>query len=181
MDLQSLADARFTMLVLRVVHISAGVFWVGSIAFLTLILEPHLRRQGPGALRRTMGPLLPVMGPALLAASLATIASGAAMVLVLGWGQPSLFTDTGWGRTVLFGAGMGLAAFAVGDGLVRIQRRRFETLGALLADRVLQGEGPARGEIQQIERIERVLWRLGRTNFALLVLAVVAMAAARYV
>lgn len=169
------------LIFLRIVHIGSGVFWAGSIAFLTLILEPHYRRQGPQALRRLMTPLMPVMGPALLGASITTLASGGATLLILGWGDLSIYVTTSWGRAILFGAGAAVAAFIVGDGLVRIQRQRLASLGAMLAERTLEGERPGEAERQQVAKTEARLWFLGRTNFVLVVAAVVAMAVARYI
>jgi putative copper export protein len=168
------------MAILRVLHIGLGIFWVGSIAFLTLLLEPHLRSQGPGALRRTMGPMLPVMGPALLGASLVTVLSGAAMILILGRDDYSIFFSTAWGRTILFGGAMGVLALIVGDGLVRLQRWRLDALGARLAEQVLQGEQPGPEATERVARIESRLWLIGKINFGLLVLAITAMATARY-
>ena len=168
------------MAVLRVLHFGAGVFWVGSIAFLTLILEPHLRSQGPGALRRTMGPMLPVMGPALLAASLVTVLSGAAMILILGRHDYNVFLTTPWGMTILFGGAMGVLALVVGDGLVRLQRWRLDALGAELAEQVLQGERPPPDAAERVARIESRLWLIGKINLGLLALAVLAMATAQY-
>ena len=168
------------MAVLRVLHFGAGVFWVGSIAFMTLLLEPHLRSQGPGALRRTMGPMLPVMGPALLGASVVTVLSGAAMILILGRGDYGVFLTTAWGQTILFGGAMGVLALVVGDGLVRLQRWRLDALGAQLAEQVLQGEQPATDAAERVARIESRLWLIGKINFGLLVLAVLAMATAQY-
>ncbi|MDP7618800.1 MAG: hypothetical protein QF652_00920 [Dehalococcoidia bacterium] len=171
---------RGSMAILRVLHIGLGIFWVGSIAFLTLLLEPHLRSQGPGALRRTMGPMLPVMGPALLGASLVTVLSGAAMILILGRDDYSIFFSTAWGRTILFGGAMGVLALIVGDGLVRLQRWRLDALGARLAEQVLQGEQPGPEATERVARIESRLWLIGKINFGLLVLAITAMATARY-
>ena len=168
------------MAVLRVLHIGLGIFWVGSIAFLTLLLEPHLRSQGPGALRRTMGPMLPVMGPALLGASLVTVLSGATMILILGRDDYGIFFSTAWGRTILFGGAMGVLALIVGDGLVRLQRWRLDALGARLAEQVLQGEQPGPEATERVARIESRLWLIGKINFGLLVLTVTAMATARY-
>lgn len=169
------------LIALRLLHIGAGVFWTGSIAFLTLVLEPRYRAQGTQSLRRAMRPLMPVMGPALLAASLATIASGAVMALWLHGLDSRFYLGTGWGWTLLVGAAASVAALLVGDGLVRLERRRLEALGAALAQRTLEGDPPGRDEARRIERIEARLWLLGRINFALVTIAVAAMAVARYV
>ncbi len=42
------------MVVLRILHIVFGVFWVGSAFFLVLILEPRLRALGPEIQRPAM-------------------------------------------------------------------------------------------------------------------------------
>ena len=70
---------------IKVIHVISGVFWVGSIAFLTLVLEPHYRKQGRNILRNQMTSILPVMGPFLLIATLLSIISGAVMISILGY------------------------------------------------------------------------------------------------
>lgn len=165
---------------LRLLHIGAGIYWAGSIAFLTLVLEPRYRAQGTQNLRRVMRPLMPVMGPSLLAASLTTILAGAALILWTHGSDLDFYIETDWGRTILLGAVAAIAALIVGDGLVRIERRRLDNLGAALAQRTLEGDPPGPDDQARIERLEARLWLLGRMNFVLVVIAVAAMATARY-
>ena len=42
---------QFILIILRLVHIVAGAFWVGSALMLALIILPGMRKAGPGAER----------------------------------------------------------------------------------------------------------------------------------
>ena len=92
------------MIVLRLIHIVFGAFWVGSAVFLALILEPRLRALGPTYQGPVMGAIAPVMGPAIGTAAVLTILAGIWMSVKLYSGRWDLWFSTGWGYAILFGA-----------------------------------------------------------------------------
>jgi len=96
---------------MKVIHIIAGVFWVGTIAFLTLVLEPHYRKQGRNILRNQMTSILPVMGPFLLVATILSVISGAAMIYILGYSWVTTLN----GQIIIIGAIAAIVAFFVGE------------------------------------------------------------------
>ena len=95
------------MIILRLIHIVFGAFWVGSAVFLALILEPRLRALGPAH----QGP---VMGPAIGTAAVLTILAGIWMSVKLYSGRYDLWFSTGLGYAILFGAIAAVIAFGFG-------------------------------------------------------------------
>ena len=71
--------------VLRLLHIVFGVFWVGSAVFLAAVLEPRLRALGPAIQRPVMRDLGNVMGPIIGISGFITISAGIALALRLRW------------------------------------------------------------------------------------------------
>ena len=102
------------MIVLRLIHIVFGAFWVGSAVFLALILEPRLRALGPTYQGPVMGAIAPVMGPAIGTAAVLTILAGIWMSVKLYSGRWDLWSSTGWGYAILFGAIAAVIAFGFG-------------------------------------------------------------------
>ena len=164
------------MPLMKLTHLVSGVFWVGTIAFLTLVLEPHYRKQGRNVLRNQMTSILPVMGPFLFGATLLTISSGTVMIFLLGksWlASPN-------GQVIIFGGSAAILAFLVGDIWVRIERNKLRDYGKQLAILTLEGTPPGPEESDRVKRLEDRLWFLGRLNFAILLVALSSMSIARY-
>ena len=162
------------MVIFRVLHIIFGVFWTGTAMFMAIILEPRLRALGPTVQRPVMGALAPIMTPVMLASGTITIAAGVYLSLRLRWGHLDQFLDTGWGWAILIGLIASIGAFASGFGIAH-HGQRMVRLGA-----AIQGRPPTPEEAQQLQRTAAMLTRLGRTTAILTVVAVVTMAAARY-
>jgi hypothetical protein len=116
------------------------------------------------------------MGPFLLLTSFLTFFSGMVMISIFGFS----YLTTSMGQIILFGAGVAVLAFIVGDVAVRIQRHKLERLGKYLADKTLEGDLPGEDDKIRLEKLDSNLWFLGRTNFILLIIALGAMASARY-
>lgn len=155
--------------VLRIVHILGGAFWVGAATVFALFIEPTAKELGaPGG--AFMGHLaqrrkLPLV---IAISSILTIAAGALLYwrdsagLKAAW----ITSDMGLGLTV--GALAAIGSFLVG---FTVLRPAIDRMGALLAGGGAQAE---------IARLATRLERAGKLNLALLFVAVVAMASARY-
>jgi hypothetical protein len=162
-------------IVLRVIHIGAGIFWVGSATFLLVFVEPTMNALGPraGAFMAHLNTARKM--PQVIAVSaLLTIAAG----LALYWRDTSGFdpdlisTPFGIGLTV--GAITAIAAFVIGLTMVR---PRVERLGALGA---AAGSGTATpDQLEELGTLQRSLRSISILNEVLLVVAVVAMVSAR--
>lgn len=164
------------MVVLRLLHIVFGVFWAGSTFFLTLVLEPRLHKLGPAIQRPVMGGLMPVLTPFMLVSSLVTIGAGIGLTLSLRGGSLSTFLSTGWGWAILIGFVAATANFAIGFGVITPTGLRMKELAHRFA-----GRTPKPEETSQLDALSQRITFLSRVNFVLVLIAVGAMAAARYV
>jgi uncharacterized membrane protein len=168
------------LLVLRLLHIVLGVFWVGSVTMLTLFLLPSLGAAGPagGAVMQQLTQVrrLPVW---MMAAAILTVLSG----LGLYWHDSAGFSSSTWlasgsGRT--FGLGGVLAIVAVVIGMA-VNNPAGKKLGAMMAQVQAAGRPPSPEEAATIQRLQARLAKAAVTVTVLLLLATAAMALARYV
>ena len=164
------------MVGLRIIHIVAGVFWVGGFLFLTFILIPRLRALGPAVMGPVMGSVMKLAVPAFLTSAGLIIGTGVWMALKLRWGQLDTFFDVAWGWTIL--VGFVLTVLAVFMGLLVA---RPAMLGAAAIGASLQGSPPTPEQGAQLGALQKRMSRASHTTAALLVGAVISMAVARYV
>jgi uncharacterized membrane protein len=163
---------------LRLIHIVAGVFWVGATLFLAAFLLPSLRGVGPAA-----GPVmeqvvqvrrLPVW---MMSATILAILSGLAL-----YGQDSAGFHSAWmhsGPGRVFGLGGLLGILAAGVGMA-VNAPTGKRLGALAAEIKLHGGPPSPANLNEMQLLQAKLSRASNLVAILLVLATAAMAIARY-
>jgi uncharacterized membrane protein len=165
-------------IILRVVHILAGVFWVGSSFFFFFFIEPSVKELGATgekfvshlAERKKM----PIV---ITAASAVTVLAG----VLLYWRASSGF-DLDW---IISGPGLGftlggvaaILAFAFGLFLIKPAVQRMGAIGQEVAT---AGGPPTDAQATEIQRLGARLLLIGRIDVVLLTLAVVAMATARF-
>jgi uncharacterized membrane protein len=163
-------------IVLRIVHIGAAIVWVGSSVFLHFFVEPTMRALGPpgGAFMKHMAEKRKV--PVVVSlASVLTVATG----LVLYWRVSDGF-NTDWigsdiGLAFTVGGISAILALVLGVGFVRPKVLRMGVLGAEM------GSGqPSQGQIQEMGAVQRSVHTLSLLTLGLLGIAVISMAAARY-
>lgn len=165
------------VIVLRLVHILSGVFWVGSALLMTFFVFPAMAAAGPaagpvaaGLQRRGLMTALPVTAGL-------TLASGLWLFQIAGSGNPGAFMRSAPGVT--FGAAgvAAILAFAIGMLVSRPAMMTSARLGQSLAT------APA-DQHETLQQRIRALQRRGalgnRIVAALLLLAVAGMAVARY-
>jgi len=166
------------LMVLRLIHIVIGVFWVGAVALIAFMLFPAIRESGPAGgavMQRLMARGLNLW---LMAAAILTVLSG----LTLYWHDSAGFSSTAWlasgpGRT--FGLGAVLALLGVGVGM-GVNSRAARQLGALMASIQAAGRPPTAEETATVQRLQDRLGKGGVVAAVLLLLAAAAMAVARY-
>lgn len=168
------------LLLLRVVHILGGMFWVGSSLFTVLFLTPVLMRAGQstastvmaGLQARRLFTVLPTIG-------VLTIASGARLMWLTSGGFSRTYFTLPMGRMLAWGALFGVAAFLVAMLVIRPAAARALRLAAMLA------ESSADASDQQaisarLTRARVLTVRASATAMVLVVLSAMGMAAARY-
>jgi uncharacterized membrane protein len=166
------------LFLLRVLHVVVGTFWVGTIVFLAVFLMPTLKAVGPAG-TQVMGHLAQVrrLPPILLTSAWVTLLSGAGLAWHNAAGQGFRWFSVGPGR--VFGLGAVLAVLATFIGMT-INTPTARRIGAILG-RLQTGGSPSPEELAEIRRLQTRLARATNTVAVLLVLALIAMAVARYV
>jgi uncharacterized membrane protein len=168
------------MIVFRIIHILAGVVWVGGLFLLVAYIQPSSKSLGPAA-----GPFvqelmarrkLPIF---LLSAGAVTIGAGV-FLYWRDWQAVGSFGDwvaTDYGAVLTIGALAAVAGFLVGALGVKPTMDRMLPLAAQLAS----GEAPPPPErVAEVQALQLRARKLAITVLALLVLATLAMATARY-
>lgn len=169
-----------TMVVLRLIHIIAGVLWVGGAIFVFRFVEPTAKELGPRA-EPFMTGLVETrkMGLYFMIVSGLTVLAGTILFWIDSNGDP-LAWITRDGTGLSFGIG-GLAAwiaFIIGVVAVKPAVERLGALGAAMRD--AQGP-PSADEVARFEATQARVKTLGQIDLVLLGIAVVTMAIARYV
>ncbi|MEO8450798.1 MAG: hypothetical protein ABI647_13450 [Gemmatimonadota bacterium] len=163
---------------LRLIHIVVGVFWVGSVLFLTLYLIPTVQALGPAA-----GPFMDHLTRVrklpfgLVLATLLTLASGILLVWLDSAHFQAAWFRSGPGMTFTTGGTLALVSGFLGFLVSSPTARR---LGTLAAATRAAGQ-PTPEQVQEIQRLQARLGKVGILNAVLLLLATAAMATARYV
>jgi hypothetical protein len=167
------------LLLLRLVHIGAGVFWVGAFLLLARWILPATHEVGPSA-----GPLMSTLMQkmrlpvALTGAAVLTVLSGFAL-----YGRNIAATDGAFARThsgMVFGLG-GLAALVALVMGVIINRPVGVRLGVIAGEIAASGGVPTPELRAEMERLQARIAGSSRVISILLMVAVTAMAIGRYV
>lgn len=165
------------ILVLRLIHIAAGVFWVGSVFTFFLFVQPAAMAIGPDATKFTYRLLHHQrFGDVILAAAATTVLAGLLLLTITSNGlDPDILFDVSrLGYTI--GGTVAILTFVLGAVYVLPRTKTVErTLGALLAD----GRPPTADEQQLLARITRESRRAGWVVLIGLAIAVFSMATAR--
>ena len=166
------------MVVLRILHIVAGVFWVGAVLFLIVFVAPTAREVGPAA-----GPFLAhLVGrrratDAILTAAAITIVAGALMYWRVSGGLDGDWLASETGIALTIGALSGITAFVIGLTVVRPTGNATLALGRAIAE---GGGAPTPEQAAQMQRLQARAKATGRVLVPLLLIALVGMASARY-
>ena len=116
------------LIIARLIHVSAGVFWAGTMFFSARFLIPALDDAGPEGGKVVNGLVKHGFMTAIPIAAILGILSG----IYLLWRASSGFNDTymssGPGRTYSIGGTAALIAFAIGGTIVRSSMTKSLTL-----------------------------------------------------
>jgi uncharacterized membrane protein len=165
------------MVVLRIVHILAGIFWVGSALVIFLFLQPAAREVGPAA-----GPLMTSLAQkkrlpdVTLGAAGLTILAGLLMYWRVSGGFDQDWIGTAFGVAITIGALCAIAAVVLGASIVRPSMVK----AGAIAQAAGAAGGPTPEQAAEIQALQQRVRATGNVIIPLLVLAVVAMSSARY-
>lgn len=166
------------MVVLRILHILAGVFWVGAAFTTILFLQPTAREVGPAA-----GPFMAHLAGKkrlvdwVLRAAGLTILVGLLMYWRVTGGLEWDRITSAYGISLTIGALCAIAAFALGLSVVRPTIMATLAIGREVA---ASGGAPTPEQGAQLQALQQRGKAVGQVIVPLLVVAVAGMAAARY-
>jgi uncharacterized membrane protein len=173
--------AEVDMIVFRILHITAGVMWAGSLFLFLVFVRPSAAAIAPAG--------APFMAELLGRRRLVHWLLGFASVTILagaylywkGWdaaGGLGEWLDSEFGLTLTIGAIAAIVAFLVGLIGTRPTVARMLAIGK---DVAASGGPPTPEQASELAAIQQKLGVYGKTSLSLLVVAVLAMAIARYV
>lgn len=167
------------VLILRVVHILFGVFWVGAVFTVALFVQPAIAAAGPeggkvmaALVKRRFLDLVPV-------AAVAAILSGLWLYARDSSGFRAEWMGSAMGMTIGTGAALALVAFAIGMLVMRASTLKAMALAQAAAQ--LTDAAAREAAMRPVQALRRRAALAARLVAALLALTVIAMAAARYV
>jgi hypothetical protein len=166
------------MVVLRIVHIIAGAFWVGSALVVFFFLQPAAREVGPAASPLLMNLMQKRRLPdiTLWAAGL-TILAGLLMYWRVSGGLDTDWITSAQGITITLGAISAIVAVALGGSVVRPSMAE---IGAIGREAAASGGPPTPEKAARIQALQGRVTAAGKAIIPLLLFAVAAMASARY-
>jgi uncharacterized membrane protein len=174
--------AQWFSIVFRIVHIGAGIAWVGSVYFLVAFVQPSSAAIGPAA-APFMNELLGArrLVDRILVLASVTILAGVILYLrdvnaVGGFGD---WIGSSQGLVFTIGGLAAIGAVLIGAFGIRPAVERLLALGRQIAEGSRGGPPPPdlAGQVPGVQAQVKILARL---SLALLVVAVLAMSTARY-
>jgi putative copper export protein len=157
------------LIVLRLLHVAVGAFWVGSVLFVAIFLGPSVRAAGPAGgevMRRLMERRF---SPVIVIAAAVTVLSGLRLYWRMSSGLDPVWIGTPMGLCYTVGAISALIAFGIGLTVTLPAARR---LGILM--QTMQGPSP------ELAALSKRMAFGARWAAMLLAIALVLMAVARY-
>jgi len=166
------------MVILRLIHILGGVFWVGTVFFLAWFLLPANKTTGQAGLVVMQDVMMRrKLSVYLMAAMGLTILSGLLM-----YGRTIMITNGEWAHTTMakvlgFGALCGIVGGGLGGSVSKATGLRMAAIGKAIQD---SGQPPTESQKAEIAALQAKNEKVMRYVAILLILAVAAMASARY-
>lgn len=164
------------ILILRVVHIVAGVFWAGGFFMLTLIIEPTTRKMGPDGGKFMSAMAAGKFPIVMMVSGLLTILAGLRLYGLL-------YATNGWApktpaaMALNVGATTAILAIIIG---ITVSRPAADRMGKLAAEVQTAGGKPTDQQAAEIAKVRGKLIGSARLNAVLVAITVLLMAVARY-
>ncbi|MCE7858891.1 MAG: hypothetical protein DYG86_03780 [Chloroflexi bacterium CFX2] len=166
----------YVILILRILHIAGGILWVGTATFYLFLLVPAARASEISG-QKLMQNLGPRMGPFMGIVTSLTVLSGGLLYARFFSDGISFIWKTGAGLAFTVGAIAALASYVIGSTVFGKTQEKISTLGAAMDS---AGGPPKPEQAAEMNRLQTFLMKAYRFDFVLLVVAMVAMAVARY-
>lgn len=168
----------FLLIVLRLVHVVAGILWGGAAVYYLFFVKPSVKAIGP------VGPQfmqnlverrkLPIF---MMSTSLLTVLAGGILFWFSSGGFTPAWMASGPGIGFTIGSSAAVVAFFAGGLGVGSTSAEMGALGGQIA---ASGNGPTPEQAAKMQTLEKRLNLAERIDFIMLVIAMLTMATARY-
>jgi uncharacterized membrane protein len=166
------------LILLRIIHIVAGVCWVGGAIMYTLFLEPAAKATAPGSGQFVQHLIsrrhLPVY---MSICSLLTVVAGGLLYWHSSGGFNLNWITSGPGSVYTIGSAVAIVVFFVGLFMIKPRAERLSGLGHEIG---AAGGVPTPAQTAELQKLGREMTLIGRVDVALLAVALLSMATARY-
>jgi uncharacterized membrane protein len=166
------------IILLRFVHIFAGVLWVGSAISYFFFVEPTIKALGPDGpkfmqnfIERRRYPLYMNIVSAL------TIVAGALLYWNTSGGLQSTWIKSGPGLGFTIGSVIAIFVYSIGFFMIR---PRAERLGKLGQEINMAGGAPTPVQANEFQKLDHEMRSIERIDVVLLTISLLTMATARY-
>ena len=165
------------LIILRLVHILAGAFWVGAALMLTFFISPTVNATEDAG-KRFMGHFMgkTTFNLVMWSSALLTVIAGMILFWFSSNGLSAIWMGSGPGIAYSFAALFAFFGFFVGI----FQSKNSRALAMLGGQIQAQGAPPSPEQAAQLQKIGKALAIGGKLNATFLILATGGMAIARY-
>ena len=167
-----------TLVVMRLLHVGLGVFWVGTMVFNTIFLGPSVRDAGPDGAKVMAGLMRRRFMDVMPAVAILNILSGVWLYWKMSGGFQPAYMRSGMGMTYGTGGALAVIAFIVGVTVVRPSMLKAMAMGPLIAQAQPQEK---ESMMARAQGYRSKAMGAGKVVALLLGLAAAAMAVGRYV
>jgi uncharacterized membrane protein len=169
----------YVMVLLRLLHIIAGVFWAGSAFLLAGFISPAVRAAGAEGSKFMQTLMQRTRFADVMAITAAvTVVCGVLMYWRDSGGLDSVWILTARGLALTIGSLAGIAAMIIGGGVTGRVTARVAALGKEMQ---AAGGPPKPAQIGEMQSLQKRLTQAGDWGAILLLITVAGMAASRYV
>lgn len=168
----------YGILILRILHIGAGAFWVGAAFAFFLFVQPSLKALGPEGEGAFMRDLTKVrrFPTVILVATVITVGAGA-LLYIRNAGGLELWLDSRTGVGFTIGASAAIVSFLLGPLGILPTIKKLEAIGdTLMAER----RHPTPEEGATLGALQARLRKIGAVDLVFLAIAILFMSMSRY-
>ncbi|MGH7427366.1 MAG: hypothetical protein ACREMW_14145 [Gemmatimonadales bacterium] len=157
------------LIVLRLLHVALGAFWVGSALFVAIFLGPSVRAAGPAGAEVMKRLMERRFSPIIILVAAVTVLSGFRLYWLMSGGFDPVWIGTPMGLAYTIGGIAALVGFGIGVTVTLPAARR---LGVVM--QTMQGPTP------ELAALSKRMATGARWTAALLAISLIMMAVARY-
>ncbi|MCF7822993.1 MAG: hypothetical protein K9N35_02380 [Candidatus Marinimicrobia bacterium] len=164
------------VIILRIIHIFSGIFWVGFAIFNFVYFQPALKATGAEgqSVLQYLSKKTSLMPTVYLSATL-TFISGLALFWPMS-ATPAVM-HSGYGMIISIGALAGIVAWVMAVFVIRGILKNLEQAGQAMQS---QDGAPSKDQIDKMTRLSKRLNRNGRIALIFMMIAVLGMSIAQY-